>query len=105
MYTNKLMAQAIDYQKTMFENSYSIMNTLQDQSVQMMDQAFDKASFLPDGSQKICSYWTDFLKQNQKNYKAYVDTSFDRVKEYFDIATPVAPAAKPAAKTAAKKTK
>lgn len=103
MYSNKILTQAIDYQKTMFENSYAIVSALQDQGAQMMDLAFDNSSFLPDGSKKICSYWTDFFKQNRETYKAYVGNSFDRVKEYYDTASPVAPVAKPAA--AAKKTK
>ncbi len=103
MLNTQAFTQAIEYQKTMFDNSYAIMTSLQEQGNKMVDMAFDNSTILPDGSKKVCSYWMDFFKQNTQNYKTYVDTSFDRVKEYVETAT-VATAA-PAAKTTAKKTK
>jgi hypothetical protein len=99
----KTLTQAIDYQKTMVDNTYSIMTTLQDQGIQMMDTAFENNTFLPEGTKKVCDYWNDFIKQNQQDCKTYIDTSFDRVKVFFDATTPEKPEPKKAPASKAKK--
>lgn len=101
MFSNKILIQAIDYQKTLFDNSYSAAAALQEQGNRLMDTALKNTAALPDGSKKVCSYWMDFVKQNQENYKAYVDTGFDKARAFFETASP-APAKKAAVRTAAK---
>lgn len=97
MYSNEMVTRAIDYQKTLFDNSFTMLAAFQDQGSQLVNQTVEKAGFIPDGSKQMYSYWNDFLKQNQDSCKAYVDKSFDRFKALF------APAKEAPAKPAAKK--
>jgi len=88
MENKKILHQVVDSQKVMFDNSFAIMETLQDQGWQAMDLAMSKNVLLPEGSQKLWSYWIDFLKQNQKNCKDYVDSGLDRTKEFIEQGFP-----------------
>ncbi|SMD10545.1 hypothetical protein SAMN02746065_1356 [Desulfocicer vacuolatum DSM 3385] len=88
MYSTTMMTKAVEYHKNLFDNSFAMMTSLQDQGNKMMDLAFEK-KLLPDGSKKIRSYWVDVTKQGQNNYKKYVDWSFDRAKAFFASPEPV----------------
>jgi hypothetical protein len=44
---------------------------------------------LPDDGKRIRSYWVGVTKQGQDNYKKYVDSTFDRLKELFAAPEPV----------------
>lgn len=105
MYNTKMFTQVVEYQKTLFDNSFATMATLQDQGYQMTDQVFEKSSLLPDDSKKMCYYWVDFVKQNRENCKEYVDSSFDRIKEFFAESKPVSPIEKPVKKPSVKTSK
>lgn len=83
MYSNNVLAQAFEYQKVLFENSYTFWNTLQTQGEKWVDDALEKNSLLPDGSKQVYSYWADFVKQNNENCRSYVESSLDRVRELF----------------------
>lgn len=83
MYSNKTIIQAVDYQKTLFENSYAIMTSLQNQGQQMMTMAFEYNSLLPDSGKQMYFHWSDFMRQNSETCQEYVESSFDRVKEFF----------------------
>ena len=75
--------QVIDYQKTLFDNTYDTVVKLQEQGSQMVDWMVEKNALIPEDAKKQCAYWTDYFQQNQKNYKAYVDENFEKVKGYF----------------------
>lgn len=100
MYNIASVAEAIDYQKTIFDKAYSTIVKLQDQGNKMVDWTIESNTLIPESTKTYCTYWQDFFKQNQENYKIYVDTSFDRVKDFFETATPVE-----VVKTAVKKSK
>lgn len=102
MYNTKMFTQAIEYQKTLFDNSFAAMVTLQNQGQQMMNQAFEKSPLLPDDSKKMYSSWIDSVKQNRETCKEYVDSSFDKIKELFAESKPVSSAEKPSAATGKK---
>jgi len=95
MNSTTMFTQAVDYQKNLFDNSFAIITSLQDQGHKVMDLAFEK-NLLPDDGKRIRSYWVDVTKQGQDNYKKYVDRTFDRLKELFATAEPVSsPAPEP----------
>ncbi len=100
MHSDNMLAQMIDYQKMLFDSSFAIMSTIQDQGHSMMDMAFEKNAFVPEGGKKMRSYWVDFIKQNRENCRLYMDNSFDRIKEAFS--EPGKPAAPAASKTTPK---
>lgn len=108
MQTQTLIANLVDYQKQVFDNSFDMIATLQDQGVQLMDEAIEKNALLPESGRTICAYLSDFVRQNRTTCKAYVDRNFDRVKDFLaDSAVPVSPVSeqkgKPPEKSKSKK--
>lgn len=101
MYGTKMVSQAVDYQKTMFDNSFGMMATIQEQGDKMMNLAMEKSVFFPDSGKKMYANWTDFTKNNRDNCKEYVDNCLERVREFFSTSKPASspPAAKAAKKT------
>ncbi|MBF0209638.1 MAG: hypothetical protein HQK68_02010 [Desulfamplus sp.] len=85
MDNKKAFAQVIDFQKTMFDNSYAMISNIQDQSEQIMSKVIDKNPLIPNDTLKVCTYWGDMIKKNRKNYKSYVDTNFMKIKDMFKL--------------------
>ncbi len=86
---NTILTQMVDYQKTMFNSYFAMMTLFQDQSCQMMNKASEKNPLWQEDNKIIRNYWIEFVKQNQKNCKEYIDNSFDRIKEIFITPEPV----------------
>lgn len=102
MYSSKLFAQVVEYQKTLFDNSFAMLAALQDQGHQMMSRAFEKTPLVTDDSKTMCSGWVDFVKQNRNNCKGFVDNGFDRIKEFFAASKPISPVENPVEKPSVK---
>lgn len=90
MFTNTAITQVIDYQKSLFDNSWSAAVELQDQSVQAVDSAIGSTPLVPEEGKKSFVGWVDFFKQNRESYKAYVDSSYDRLRDFFEGSVPPA---------------
>ena len=99
MYNTTVFTQAVDFHKTLFDNSFSIMSALQDQGYHIINRAFEKNTLIPDSGKKIYSSWADFVKQNRKSCKEYVDSRFEGIKTFFEE-----PETKPAASSSSTKT-
>ncbi|THB80763.1 MAG: hypothetical protein D3926_05445 [Desulfobacteraceae bacterium] len=80
----QMMARILDYQKTVFDTSFSVIASIQDQTNEMMNTVCENATVIPESNKKACTHWTEFFKQNRANFKDYVDTSFNRIKEFFE---------------------
>ncbi len=85
---NKMFNQVVDYQKNLFDNAFTIISNAQDQSEAIALSTIEKNPMLPKESLKLITYWSDFFKKNRTNYKSYVDTHFDRIKEMCQMMTP-----------------
>lgn len=105
MFSNKPIAQALEYQRILFENSCTIIASLQDQGQQWMDWVHEEDnSLLPDSSKQLFAYWADLIKQSSKNCQEYAENSFDRIKDIFaEEEKVVKPAPTPVKSKAAKK--
>jgi hypothetical protein len=101
MNTNRAFAQAVDYQKTLVDNSFSLFASLQEQGQKWVDQALESNSLVPESGREIYTQWVDYVKQNNEICKSYVESSLDRVRDMFaeEKAKPAPPKAKPAKKS------
>ncbi|CCK81848.1 hypothetical protein [Desulfobacula toluolica] len=102
MYSNKMFTQFVKCQKSLFDNSFAMMATLQDQGHQMMDKVFEKSPLSQGDSKKMSSYWVDFLKQNRENCKGYVDNGFDKIMDLLAEFEPVSSVNRPSEKASEK---
>ena len=94
MTPDTLAAQVIDYQKTMFDNTFAVMVSLQDQGEKMMDMALSRTPMLPENSKKACTHWVDLFKKNRDSCKTLMDEGFTRMQQLYQSAS--APAEKTA---------
>ena len=60
---NKMFNQVVDYQKSVFDNAFTIISNAQDQSEAIVLSAIEKTPMLPKESMKLISYWGDFFKK------------------------------------------
>ena len=84
MYASKMAVQAVDYQKTMYDNSFSMISTLQEHGDKMMEVVFDKTGFFPDPGREMYFSWAGFAKNSRENLKDYMDSTFDRVRSFLE---------------------
>ncbi|MCG8339527.1 MAG: hypothetical protein MJE63_33885 [Proteobacteria bacterium] len=82
MYDNKTLVQAVDYQKSLFENSFTFLDAAQEQGQRLVDQVFENNTYLPENARETYAQWVDFVKQGTETYKEYVTNNFDKVREY-----------------------
>ena len=78
-----IMKQMIDFNKTTFDNTFSAMVVLQDQTEKMFSTSLEQATWLPEEGKKVINDWIKAYKRGCEDFKKLVDENFARVEEYF----------------------
>lgn len=73
----------IDFNKTSFDNTFSAMVLLQEQTEKMVNSFMEQANWLPEEGRKILNDWLISYKKGRDEFKRTVDESFKKVEEYF----------------------
>ncbi|MDY0131324.1 MAG: hypothetical protein RBR53_01530 [Desulforegulaceae bacterium] len=89
----KMIQQMIDFQKTVFENSYNAIIMMQSQTEKMAESLLSKNSILPEEGQKMINEWILAVKKSREDFKKSVDENFAKMEEYFVSATKTAKSA------------
>ena len=79
----KIAKQMIDFQKTMFDNTYSAMVLVQEQTERMANTLLGQATWMPEEGKKAISGWVDAFKKGREDFKKGVDDNFKRVEDFF----------------------
>lgn len=79
----KLAKQMIDFNKATFDNTFSAMVLLQEQTEKMVNTFMEQATFLPAEGKKMLNEWVETFKKGRENFKKTVDESFAKVEDYF----------------------
>lgn len=79
----KLAKQMIDFNKATFDNTFSAMVLLQEQTEKMVNTFMEQATFLPAEGKKMLNEWVETFRKGRENFKKTVDESFARVEDYF----------------------
>ena len=79
----KLAKQMIDFNKATFDNSFSSMVLLQEQSEKMVKAFLDQATWLPEEGKKVLNEWVAAYKKGREEFKKMVDESYKKVDDYF----------------------
>ncbi len=75
--------QMIQYNKTVFENTFSSLAMLQDQMEKTMDMFLKQSSWLPEEGKKVVEEYARAYKKARENFKNSVDESFKKVEGFF----------------------
>jgi polyhydroxyalkanoate synthesis regulator phasin len=79
-----MFKQMMEFQKGTFDNSFNAMAKLQEQGEEMMKAFLSQAAWMPEEGKKLVRDWMDAFKKGQKQLKELVDTSFLKVREFFE---------------------
>jgi len=75
--------QMIQYNKTVFENTFSSLAMLQDQMEKTMDMFLKQSSWLPAEGKKVVEEYAKAYKKARENFKSAVDEGFKKVEGFF----------------------
>jgi hypothetical protein len=80
MDSKKMTNQMIDFYKTTFDNSFSVMMTLREQMERMTSMYWGQMVNLPEEAKKGLSEWTKSHKRNCEDFKKMVDDGFKNLE-------------------------
>ena len=83
METGKMAKQMIDFYKSTFDNTFSAMVMLQEQTEKTLKAALDQATWLPEEGKKVLDEWVNAYKKGREEFKKVVDENFKKVDEFF----------------------
>jgi hypothetical protein len=94
METGNIAKQMIDFQKTAFDNTYSAMVALQDQTEKMVTKTIEQSAWLPEDGKKAINEWTETCKKGRDDFKKLVDENFSKAEDFFagQAKSPTSPA-------------
>jgi hypothetical protein len=79
----EVLKKMIDFNKTSFDNSFSAMVMIQDQTEQMVNTLLDQAPWIPAEGKKAIGEWLDSYKKGRETFKKVVEDSFKKVDASF----------------------
>ena len=83
METENIAKQMIEFQKTAFDNTFSAMVALQDQTEKMVNLSLEQSVWLPENGKKAINAWTEAYKKGRDDFKKFVDENFSKAGSFF----------------------
>ena len=80
---SQMLKQMIDFNKATFDNSFSAMVMLQEQTEKMVNTFLEQATWLPEEGKKAINEWTKAYKKGCEDFKNSVDENFKKVEDFF----------------------
>jgi len=84
MEQNQIFRQMMEFNKKAFDNSFSVMSELQDQTEKLVLNFLDKAEWIPEEGKKAMQDWIANNKKSRNDFKAAADDSYRKVAEFFE---------------------
>ncbi len=78
-----IFKQMVDFNKAAFDNTFSAMATVQDQTEKMAKTVLEQAAWLPEEGKKAINEWVQAHKKGREDYKKLVDDNFKKVEDFF----------------------
>ena len=79
----KLTKQMIDFNKASFDNTFTAMVLLQEQTEKMVNAFMEQATWLPGEGKKALNELVETVKKGREDFKKVVDQGFGKVEDYF----------------------
>ena len=84
METAQFAKQTLTCQKTMFDNTFNVMITAQDQSERMFDSYLEKLPWVTEEAKKSMQSSLDMAKKARDDFKKAVEDGFSRFEELLE---------------------
>ena len=79
----KITKQMIDFQKTTFDNTFSAMIMMQEQTERMANTLLEQAAWMPEEGKTVINDWVKAYKKGREDFKKGVDENFKKVEDFF----------------------
>jgi hypothetical protein len=89
----QIAKQMMEFNKTVFDNTFSAMTALQDQTEKLVLSFLEKATWFPGEGKKAVTDWVKAYKKGREDFKSTADDNYKKVAEYFAKAEKEAPKA------------
>lgn len=76
--------QIIDFQRAAFENYFSTLVMLQDQTEKLLRPFVDNVPGMGDEKKAFINQWTTQYKKSRDEFKKAIDNGYDRFEAFFD---------------------
>lgn len=83
MEQQQIAKQMMEFNKKAFDNSFSAMSALQDQTEKLILNFLDKAAWFPEEGKKAMNDWVRSYKKGREDFKTAADESYQKVSDYF----------------------
>jgi polyhydroxyalkanoate synthesis regulator phasin len=100
METEKFAKQIIDFQKATFDNTFTAVTMLQDQTERMVNTMIEQATWLPEESRRAIEEMVGTYKKGRADFKEVMDENFVKMTDLFEaVPTPKKTQTSPMSKT------
>jgi len=82
----QIAKQMIAFNKTAFDNNFTAMKTLHEQTERIVTRFWEKSPMFPEEGKKAITEWMKAYKKGCDDFKSMVDDSFKKVEEFFNEA-------------------
>lgn len=83
MEQQQIIKEMIKFNKSVMDNTFNSISTIQDQSTRMFTAFMDKASWLPAEGKKAITDWLSTYKKGRNDFKTATDDKYEKVANYF----------------------
>lgn len=81
----KIARQMIEFNKTAFDNAFSAMVSVQDQTEKLVSGFLEKTTWFPAEGKKALNDWVNACKKGRDDFKTATDNGYKKVTEYFVV--------------------
>jgi len=79
----QIAKQMIEFNKTAFDNTFSAMIAMQDQTEKMVFRFLEKAPWFPEEGKKAINDWMNTYKKSREDFRTSAEGSYKKVADYF----------------------
>lgn len=80
----EIIKQMIDLHRKSFENYFSMMVMLQDQTEKILKPLVDQSPSMSDENKKMLDQWNNEYKKNRDDFKKAIENGYAKIEEFFD---------------------
>ncbi|NLN38265.1 MAG: hypothetical protein GX155_01560 [Smithella sp.] len=79
----QIMKQVLDFNQRAFNNTFTALSTLQDETESFLTRFMEKSNFITPEGKRIVQQFTDAYRKGRNDFKALADENYRKAHEYF----------------------
>lgn len=83
MDTRQITKQLMDFNKTVFDQTFQVITVLHDQTESIIFRFLENTRWIPEDGKKVINEWAKSYKKGSEYFKAYTDESYKKITGYF----------------------